>query len=111
MFPGLGGLNPKKMQGMMKQLGISQEEIDASKVTIEKSDGTNMIINNPSVTKMNIQGQDMFQIQGEVSEEQAGISEEDIKTVAEKTGKSEDKAKAALEETGDLADAIMKLSE
>lgn len=93
----------------MKQLGISQNEIDASKVIIEKTDGSNIIINNPSVTKMNIQGQDMFQIQGDVSES-AGISEEDIKTIIEKTGKTEDQAKEALEKTGDLAETIMELS-
>ena len=106
---GLGGLNPKKMQGMMKQMGISQSEIDASKVIIEKKDGNKIIINNPSVTKMTIQGQDMFQIQGQEQEE-AGISEEDIKTVMEKTGKSEKDARSALEKTGDLAEAIMELS-
>ncbi len=39
MFPGLGGMNPKKMQGMMKQLGINQEDIPAERVIIEKEDG------------------------------------------------------------------------
>jgi len=29
MFP---GLNPKKMQAMMKQMGMAQEEIDANRV-------------------------------------------------------------------------------
>jgi len=109
---GLGGLNPKKMQSVMKQMGISQDEIPASKVTIEKTSGDKLIINNPSVTKMTIQGQDMFQIQGETSEEtgKVSISKEDIKTVMEKTGKSEQEAKEALEKTGDLAEAIMQLS-
>ena len=40
MFPGLGGMNPAKMKGMMKQLGINQEDIDAERVTIEKTDGS-----------------------------------------------------------------------
>ena len=113
MFPGMGGLNPKKMQSMMKQLGMSQDEIEANKVTIEKTDGTKIIFENPSVTKMNIQGNDMFQITGDFSEETSepeAFSEEDVKTVSEKTGASEDVAKKALEETGDLADAILKLS-
>jgi len=105
----LGGLNPKKMQAMMKQMGMSQDEIDASKVTIEKTDGSNIIINNPSVMKINVQGQESFQVSGEVSEA-TGISEEDIKTVAEKTGKSEEEAKTALEKTGDLAEAILELN-
>ena len=110
----MGGLNPKKMQSMMKQLGMSQDEIEANKVTIEKTDGTKIIFENPSVTKMNIQGNDMFQITGDFSEETSepeAFSEEDVKTVSEKTGASEDVAKKALEETGDLADAILKLSE
>ena len=108
----LGGLNPKKMQAMMKQMGISQEEIDASKVIIEKEDNSKIIINNPSVTKVKMQGQESFQIAGEISEEiaEVGISEEDIKTIMEKTGVSEEKAKETLEKTGDLAEAILELS-
>ena len=108
---GLGGLNPKKMQALMSKMGISQEEIDASKVTIEKNDGGKIIINNPNVTKMNIKGNEMFQIQGEVQESsEPVISEEDIKTIMEKTGASEEKARETLEKTKDLADAIMELS-
>ena len=106
---GLGGMNPKKMQGIMSKMGISQEQVDASKVIIEKSDSSNITINNPSVVKISMQGQETFQVSGDISEA-TSISEEDIKTVAEKTGKSEAEAKAALEETGDLAEAIMKLS-
>ena len=106
MFP---GLNPKKMQQMMKQMGMDQEEIDASRVIIEKTDGNKTIINNPSVVKISVQGQDTFQISGEVSEEQ-GNSEEDIKIIIEKTGCTEEQAKETLKETGDLADAILKLS-
>ena len=109
MFP---GLNPKKMQAMMKQMGIAQEEITASKVTIEKQDGSNIVINNPSVTKIKMQGQETFQITGDISEE-AGekFSKEDINTIMQKTNCNEFEAKTALEETGDLADAILKLSE
>ena len=33
MFP---NLDPKKMQAMMKQFGVAQEEIDANKAIIEK---------------------------------------------------------------------------
>ncbi|MBU0894497.1 MAG: nascent polypeptide-associated complex protein [Nanoarchaeota archaeon] len=110
---GLGGMNPKKMQGLMKQMGISQQEISASKVIIEKTDGSNIIVEPVSVTKIKMQGQETFQIVGDIKEEtpEVKMNEEDIKTVAEKTGKSEDEAKAALEETGDLAEAIIKLSE
>ena len=108
-----GGLNPKKMQAMMKQMGMAQEEIDASRVIIEKNDNTKTIIENPSVTKIKMQGQETFQIVGEISEESAeiGVSEEDIQTVVEKTSCTEEQAKETLEKTGDLAEAILKLSE
>ena len=107
---GLGGLNPKKMQALMSKMGISQQEIEASKVIIETKTG-DITINNPCVTKMDIKGNEMFQIQGEIQESsEPEISEEDIKTIIEKTGASEEKARETLEKTKDLADAIMELS-
>ncbi|MBU0760176.1 MAG: nascent polypeptide-associated complex protein [Nanoarchaeota archaeon] len=111
MFPGMGGLDPRKMQGMMKQLGIQQEEIPAEKVTIEKTDGSKIIIENPKVQKIKMQGQESFQVTGEVREE-AGekFTDEDVKLVMEKTSTTEEKARATLEETEDIAEAIMKLS-
>ena|SRR3989338_7499572 len=112
MFPGLGGgLDPKKMQAMMKQLGMNQEEIDAKRVVIEKSDNNKLIIENPSVVKIMIKGQESFQISGDVKEQEAGISEADIQTVMEKTGVNMKEAKKALETAkGDLAEAILGLS-
>jgi nascent polypeptide-associated complex subunit alpha len=109
---GLGGLDPKKMQAMMRQMGIAQEEISASKVIIEKTDGSKTIIENPSVTKIKMQGQETFQIAGKVIEEseKIGVSKDDIETIMEKTGCSESQAKKALEKTGDLAEAILELS-
>ena len=109
----LPGMDPKKMQGMMKQLGIAQEEINANKVIIE-TDDTNIIINNPSVTKIKMQGQETFQIMGDISEEEASEennSEEDIKTIMEKTNCLEEEAKQALEKAGgDLTEALLELS-
>jgi len=108
-----GGIDPKKMQSMMKQMGISQIEIPAEKVIIEKSDGSKIIIENPSVMQIKMQGQESFQISGEIREETAEvkISEEDINAVVEKTGVSRQKARETLEKTGDLAEAILELSE
>jgi nascent polypeptide-associated complex subunit alpha len=109
LIPGMGGINPKKMQAMMKQMGINQVEIDASKVIIEKNDGGNIVIDNPSIQKIVMQGQESFQISGDISEDE-GFKDEDIRLIVEKTGKSEDEAKRALEETGDMAQAILKLN-
>jgi nascent polypeptide-associated complex subunit alpha len=108
-----GGINPKQMQGMMKKMGISQEEISSSKVIIEKKDGNRIIIENPEVMKIKMQGQESFQITGEVREEscEVEVSEEDIKTVVEKTGCSVEQAKESLEKTKDLAESILELSE
>jgi len=114
MLGGLGGLNPKKMQAMMKQLGMDQEEIPASCVVIEKSSGGKIVIENPSVTKISIQGKESFQVSGDIKEEneEQGISEEDIKTVMEKTSSTKKESISALENSdGDLAEAILKLSE
>jgi len=108
-----GGVNPRQLQGMMKKMGISNEEIDAKRVIIEKNDGTKTILENPSVTKIKMQGQTSYQIVGEETEEsmQVEISEDDINTIVEQTGCTKQKAKQILEETGDLAEAILKLSE
>lgn len=106
----LGGLNPKKMQALMKQMGMSQDEIPASKVTIEKTDGSEIVIENPSVMKIKIQGKESFQVSGD-TRERVGISEEDVQTVMKKTNSTEEQARSALEKTRDLAEAILELSE
>jgi len=105
-------INPKQMQAMMRKMGISQDEILAKRVIIEKKDGEKLIIDEPNVVKIKMQGQTSFQITGEerVESVEVGISAEDIKTVMEKTNCTEKEAKEALEKTGDLAEAIMELA-
>ncbi len=105
------GINPNQMKAMMKQLGMKQEEIDALRVIIEKED-ENIIIENPSVMKINMQGQESWQITGDSRVEEKGINQEDIKIVMSKTGVNEHEAKRALEKyKGDLSEAILSLSE
>lgn len=111
MFP---GMNPRKMQQMMKQLGIQQVDIPATEVII-KSEGKDIIIKNPSVAKVNMMGQETFQVSGEVEEQEhaveAEIPEEDIKTVMEQASVDRKTALQALEAAhGDLAEAIMDLT-
>tara|TARA_Y100000310_G_C20212924_1_gene592179 strand:- start:16 stop:342 length:327 start_codon:yes stop_codon:yes gene_type:complete len=105
------GLDPKKMQAAMKQMGIKQEEIDADRVIIERSD-ERIVIDNPGVTKIEMQGQESWQITGDASTEaKSGIDEEDVKLVMEKTGKSEGEVRGCLERNGgDIAKSIMDLS-
>jgi len=105
-----GGMDPKRMQAIMKQMGIKQEEIPSRKVVIETESGQSLIIENPQVTQVTVQGQKTFQIAGDVRVEDKSAAE-DIKLVMEKTGCSEDAAKGALEKSGgDIAQAILSLS-
>lgn len=108
MFP---GINPREMQKAMKRLGIKQEEIDAELVII-KTHNKELIIKNPQVSKVNMMGQDTFQVTGEVNEiENDGeINEEDISTVMGQTKCTKEEALEALEQSkGNLAEAIIKL--
>jgi len=105
-----GGMDPKKMQQMMKQMGINSEELDAKSVIIETADGK-LIVEEPQVVKITMQGQVSFQISGKVRKESA-ISDEDVRMVAEQAGVSEEEARDALKDSeGDIAEAIMKLKE
>lgn len=108
-----GGMNPKKIQGMMKKMGISQIPIDAKRVIIETED-SNIIINEPQVVKVNMQGQETWQISGEATEESAepeqAYTEDDVKMVSQQADVDEESAKQALEKSnGDIAEAIMFL--
>lgn len=112
-FSGLmfGGMDPKKMQAMMRQMGIKQEEVEAGRVIIEKVDGNRVMIENPNVVKVMMQGQESWQITGSAHEEAGGVSEDDVQLVMEKTGRDEKVVRKALKDTsGDIAQAIVQLS-
>jgi nascent polypeptide-associated complex subunit alpha len=111
MFP---GVNPRQMQQMMKKMGVSQEDLDASEVIIKLPD-RKLVFENPQVAKVDMMGQATYQIVGSLSEqplddEEIEISEEDINTVMEQTGADKKSVHDAIKESnGDLADAILKL--
>ncbi len=99
----------------MKQLGIQQVDIPATEVII-KTEDKEIIITNPSVAKVNMMGQETFQISGNIEERELSsapqISEEDIKTVMEQAGVDKTAALKAIEEAnGDLAEAILHLQQ
>ncbi|MBU1111542.1 MAG: nascent polypeptide-associated complex protein [archaeon] len=109
------GVNPRQMQQMMRKMGIQQKEIAATEVII-KTEDKEIVITNPSVARVNMMGQDTFQISGEVHERELStapdINEDDIKTVMAQANVNRESALKAIEESeGDLADAIMKLAE
>jgi len=108
MFPGMKGINPKQMQAMMKQLGIKSEEIPAEKVIIQLKD-KKIVIDNPAVSSIDMQGKKTYTIMGEERIEEKE-NEEDLKMVMEQAKVSKEEAKKALKESdGDIAEAIMKL--
>jgi nascent polypeptide-associated complex subunit alpha len=111
------GVNPRQMRMAMKKLGIQQEEIDAKEVIIRLED-REIVISNPNVTKVNMMGQDTYQVVGEETERsltsghesEPNIGEDDIATVAEQAGVSQEEAEQAIKDSkGDLAEAILKL--
>ena len=111
MFP---GMNPRKMQGMMKKMGVSQVDVDAVEVII-KTKETEMVFSNPQVSKVNMMGQETFQVIGEYEEKELStspeINEEDIKTVMEQANVDDETARKAIEDAdGDLAAAILSLT-
>jgi nascent polypeptide-associated complex subunit alpha len=107
MFP----KDPKQIANLMRQMGIKSQELEATKVTIELKDGTKLLVFEPSVIEIEMQGVKSFQISGKI-QEQKDASEEDIKIVMENAGCSREEAQNALRETGgDIAEAILRLKE
>ena len=91
------GINAKQVEKVMKKMGISQTPIDAKRVTIELED-SNIVIDEPSVTKVLMQGQETFQITGEAREEsKQSFNDEDVEIVMGKTGKGEEEVRKVLE--------------
>ena len=104
----------------MRKMGVQQQPIEAEEVVIKLRGGNSeIVIANPSVTKVSMMGQETFQVAGEFSErprqshqQQQLFSDDDVKTVVGQTGASEAESKAALAKVnGDLAAAILFLSD
>lgn len=111
MFP--GKINPKQMQAMMRQMGIKTQEVPAKRVVIEL-ENEKIIIEEPNVSSMTVQGQKTYTVVGpeKVEGKELEPSAEDAKMVMEQANCSEEDAVKALKETnGDIAQAIVKLKE
>ena len=116
MIPGMNKKQMKQMERQMKKMGMKMEDLDGVREVIIRFDEKELIIDNPTVSLMNVMGQETYQIDGKAREVELEyeieIPEEDIEMVANSAGVSKDDAKAALEECkGDLAEAIMKLNQ
>ena len=102
---------------MMQRMGMSMDSIPEVNQVIVKTANKDIIIDEPEVAMLNMQGQKIYQVIGGrvsektvVVEKKLAIPDEDIQLVAGQTGKSVEEAKKALEESGgDLAKAILLL--
>jgi len=100
---------------MMQRMGLSMDAVPEVEQVIIKTSGKEIVIEEPEVAVLDVQGQRIFQITGGKISEKAVerklvIPEEDVRLVADQTGKSLEEARKALEESeGDLAKAILLL--
>ncbi|OYT32546.1 nascent polypeptide-associated complex protein [Candidatus Woesearchaeota archaeon] len=109
------GINPRDMARAMKKMGIKQTEIKAQEVIIKCPD-KDIIITEPQVAKVNMMGQETWQITGKAQEQEKNtepeIKEEDIETVIQQTNATKEEALEAIKKAkGDLAQAILDLSQ
>lgn len=108
------GINPRKMQQMMRKMGMQQTEIEANEVIIKCHD-KEIVIENPQVSKVNMMGQETFQIVGNPIEreltKEPEINQDDVKTVMDQANCDEETAKKAIQENkGDLAASIISIT-
>ncbi|MCD6529447.1 nascent polypeptide-associated complex protein [Candidatus Bathyarchaeota archaeon] len=111
--------SPRAAKRMMKRMGLTLDTLEGVREVIFKLDDKELVIENPEVSVLKVQGKEIFQVAGEVSErslsepeEAKSFPEEDIQLVAQQSGVSFEEAKAALIECdGDLAKAILLLTQ
>ena len=127
-------MDPRKMEQMMKQMGIDMDELDAESVVIVTED-EELVFDAPQVTKMDAQGQETYQIVGspdthqvaagddaelaagdadtaeaDAADADTGIPDDDVELVAERAGVPPSTARETLASVdGDLAAAISEL--
>ena len=105
---------------MMQKMGMKLDEIAGVTEVLIRTTTREIVIEEPVVTAVVVQGQKMYQITGGSSHERTPstevappeVPEEDVQLVAEQTGKTVDEARVALKESGgDLAEAILKIKQ
>jgi nascent polypeptide-associated complex subunit alpha len=113
---------------MMQRMGMQMQEISGVTRVIIQSPGKELVIEQPTVTSINVQGQKMYQILGgrtmerspqaatatgvaaAVEKPEIKIPEEDVLLVSQQAKVSMEKARETLAKCdGDLARAILTL--
>lgn len=109
---GRGGLDPEKIQKMMKQMGMKMEELSDVQEVVIKLPDKELFFPDAEVQVTKIKGQKTYQILGEAQEREleTKINDEDVEMVMEQANVDKEKATSALKETdGDIAQAIVNL--
>lgn len=126
-----GGMDPRKMKALMKQMGIEQEELRGVIEVIIRTRTKDLVFREPSVMEVRAQGTRTFQVVGKPEERAPGEStaptapaarrkekepepsefpEEDLRLVMDQAGCSREEALAALRASdGSPAEAILSL--
>ncbi|MEA3199343.1 MAG: nascent polypeptide-associated complex subunit alpha [Thermoplasmata archaeon] len=114
------GVDPKRLQAMMRQMGIKMEDIEDVEEVVIRTKDKEYVFADAEVSKMTAQGQVTWQLAGEptirprapAEPVKIGYSDEDVKLVMEQAKVSEKQARDALDAAnGQPAEAIMKLIE
>ena len=105
-------MNPRQLEKMARRMGMQASAIEAEEVIIRTREN-DIVISDPQVSKINMMGQETWQITGQAEEKpRKPFTDEDIDTVVNQTGASRGEVEAALEAAhGDLAEAIMNLKD
>ena len=121
----------RQMRRRMQQQGIDMDQIDATRVIIERTEGS-LVIEQPEVILMKQMGQEIYQVIGEAhevsseelvieegseipvdldsSELKPTITENDVMLVASQANVDKEEARAVLTDCeGDIAKAILYL--
>ena len=121
----------RQMRRRMQQQGIDMDQLDATRVIIERTNGS-LIIEHPEVILMKQMGQEIYQVIGEAHEASEGellieesenvqetiedselkpsITDNDVMLVASQANVDKEEARAVLNECeGDIAKAILYL--
>lgn len=113
-------ISSRDARRMMQRMGLNMTALPDVQEVVVRTSTKEIIIENPEVSVLDLQGQRIFQVAGgEITEKAAErearkvtIPDEDVQLVAQQANVGLDKARAALEETnGDLAQAILLLSQ
>jgi nascent polypeptide-associated complex subunit alpha len=108
-------MNPREANRMMQRMGMQVEQVDGVTRVVIESASKKIIIDEPEVAIVKVQGQTVYQVGGGRSREEGPpvvSTADDAKLVASQAGVSiEEAANALRQSNGDLAQAIILLKQ